>query len=264
MEPNINPTSVPIVTPEPINNTINMTPQSVPTPEQSKSKLGKTIILIICIAVVGAGLVAYKKYMTNNTPEESTVMTTEQKITTPMNRVNGYLEKTDPIYTTINARVVSDLKTSLDKVSAKGLYSKAEKWSDTQKDELNAVYEKSFSDYLKNTGLDKLHITEFQTFSADDFRSARSEIGSMSDEKIAQEYDIRVQYFDGNYVAEFWQDNLKAFVGTPNETYFKERIASGKMEQFVKAFALLYTVSADNTVVFVDPIQSVYDLLNKN
>lgn len=205
------------------------------------------------------------------------------------NAASVYLEQNDPIFLSIKGRTVTDLKRSAEKsdpesTENKLVAAKIKTWTKEQQDRLQALGEKSITDYAAQT-----------RFDVGIFMLVFDVLGKRNQKEIAEEYDIRVQYCGGNkYVAEYWEDGLAVNseahalaeahklaaseyakkhpndgIGNVDEvkkTYANVRksIKAGKQERYTKVMALLYSREKDGSIVFHDPGQPMIDFVNSN
>ncbi len=196
----------------------------------------------------------------------STVDTTQIKNVAPV-----YLDKNDPIFITIKGRVITDLKKRSDPESTKNklIAAQMKTLTEEKQNQLETLFKKSITDYITQAHFDVgILMRHFNDLERKDLK------------KIAEEYDIRVQYVGCNkYVAEFWEDGLAvnseahALASTNNpddrisvkETYadVRKSIEAGKQERYTKVMALLYTLDKDGSSTFHDPFQSVIDFIKE-
>lgn len=230
----------------------------------------KYLIISIIILILG-GVFTYTKFMPNSKISKT------NSIASNISQVK-YLEKTDPIYKTIAARVLSDFQAAAE-IGTKGapktksVESKLQALSQEEQDQFQALFVKSIDDYM--TKLDYDFKGFMSVFS--------SRLATLDQKKMAEEYDIRVQYLSGNrYVAEFWEDGLAVnseanAVSSTNQsatTYPENRealkktyadirksITDGKQERYTKVMVLLYTLETDGSITFHNPFQPVIDFL---
>ncbi len=241
------------------------------------------IIAITVLILLGNGYCFSQSHKTGEAVK-TTVTNSKTK-----NASSAYLDKNDPIFKSIKSRSVTDLKQSAERSNPESTENKLvatqiETWSETKRDELQALGEKSIYDYNAET-----------QFDAGTFLLVFDEFGKMDQKKIAEEYDIRVQYLgDNKYAAEFWEDGLavnseaNAIIsahelaasgyakkhpdsGVGNvekikETYSNVRksIKAGKQERYTKMMALLYTLEKDGSITFHDPGQPMIDFVKNN
>jgi len=197
-----------------------------------------------------------------------------------------YLDKNDPIFISIKGRAVTDLKQSSGRSDPESnenklIETQVKAWSKKKQNKLQTLYQKSINDYTAQTHFD-----------VGTFMMVFSEFGKMEQIKIAEEYEIRIQYLgDDKYAAEFWEDGLAVNseanalisahelatsgyakkhpdsevgnVEKVKETFANVRksIEAGKQERYTKMMALLYTVEKDGSVTFHDPGQPVFDYI---
>ncbi len=188
----------------------------------------------------------------------------------------AYLDSNDPLCVSIKSRAVSDLKQSItiaDPRSPENEVLQTKAWSQGKQHQLQALFKRSMDDYTAQIPFD---VGTFMLVFYDFIEMDQKTIT----EKIAERYDIRVQYVGGEtYVAEFWQDVLVAIVqaeehalartSNPVErervktTYANDRqfVEEGKQERYIKAMALLYTLAKDGSITFHDPFQPVRDFM---
>lgn len=161
-----------------------------------------------------------------------------------------YLDKNDPIVTSIKGRAVADLRQSAKYMNPESLESKAigkqmNAWSDEKKNQLQALGQQSIGDYTSQT-----------FFDAGTFMLVFDSFNEMDQKKIPEEWDIRVQHPVGEkYIAEFWEDSHVVNPESKNEI--------GENARYYKMMALLYTLDKDGSVTFHDPFQPVIDFLKK-
>lgn len=155
-----------------------------------------------------------------------------------------YLNKTAPIFKSIKARAVTDLKQSVKRTDpespeSKLIASKVEAWSQEKQDQWQALGGNLIKDYAARTHFDAVT-----------FIVVLSSFKEIDQKKIAETWDIRVQKLGGNkYIAEFWEDGL-AVNSEP----------VGKPERYYQMMALLYTQEKDGSIIFHDPFQQMFDL----
>lgn len=243
-------------------------------------KIGLSLITII---LFGSGFCFSQSHKT-----EKTMKTTSNNIKIK-NVASVYLEKNDPIFKSIKDRAVTDLKQSSERSDPESSENKLiaaqiKTWSETKRNKLQALGEKSINDYTAQTHFD-----------VGTFMMVFSEFKKMDQKKIAEEYDIRVQYLgDDKYVAEFWEDGLtvnseanavayahelanseyakkhpdgdvgNVEVVKKNYANTRKSIKDGKHERYTKMMALLYTIERDGSITFHDPGQPIIDFVKNN
>jgi hypothetical protein len=183
-----------------------------------------------------------------------------------------YLDKNDPIFKTIKARAIADLRQcwqKADPASAQNIAikEKMKTWSKEKQDEALAMFETAINDYSDQTGLDVAT-----------FMLVFDVLGKMEEKELSEEYDIRVLNAGSNkYIAEFFEDGIAVnseahaiastddpeYRAAAKETYANVRkaIEDGEQERYTKVMALFYTQEKNNIIAFHDPMQSVYDYI---
>lgn len=200
-----------------------------------------------------------------------------------------YLKQKDPIFVSIKARVINDLKESTKKVDPDSPENKlhveeVKKWSQEKQDQVNALFAQSIYDYAEKTHFDAGIL--MMTFDV---------MGKKDQKELSEENDIRVLNLGNDkYVAEFWEDGIAvnseahaiawaqelanserakknpgSGLGNVKEikkTYADARklIKDGKQERYTKVLALLYSKEKDGSISFHDPYQQLYDFVLKN
>ncbi|TSA26703.1 MAG: hypothetical protein D4R68_06955 [Ignavibacteriales bacterium] len=200
-----------------------------------------------------------------------------------------YIGENDPIFITISNRAIDDLKKSVERSDPESKENKLiaaqiKTWTPEKQNKLPALFEKSIKEYTAQT-----------QFDAETFLLVFDELGKKDQKKIAEEYDIRVQYLgEDKYVAEFWEDGLAvnseanavAYAHElANSEYAKKHpdgdvgnvevvkknyantrkfVKDGKQERYTKMMALLYTIQKDGSVTFHDPGQQMIDFVKNN
>jgi len=193
-----------------------------------------------------------------------------------------YLDKSDPIFISIKARRVSDLKQRTDTASAENklIANKIMALNEEEQKKLEAIFRQSIIDY------------ESQTHG--EFYFHFKEVAEKNPKAIAEEYDFRVQNLGNDkYAAEYWEDDLavnseenalicaqelikrqetakmspdvKGIVQEIKIKYedVRNSIKSGKQERYTKVVALLYVQEKDGSITFRDPYQELYNFLLK-
>ncbi len=193
-----------------------------------------------------------------------------------------YLDKSDPIFISIKARRIADLKKRTDSSSTENklIADKMRTLTAEKQTELEAILVKTFTDYTSQThGEFMLHFRE---------------VAEKDPKIIAKEYDFRVQKLGNNkYAAEYWEDGIvinseenalawakevvkrqAAANVSPDvngivqeiKTKYEEvrnSINAGRQERYTKVLALLYTQEKDGSITFHDPYQELYDYILK-
>ena len=249
----------------------------------NKLTTSKMTLAVSALILLGNGYCFSQSHKTGQTMD-TTINNIKTKKTATI-----YLEKNDPIFKSIKDRAVTDLKQSAERSDPESTENKLtakqiETWTEEKQNQLQALGEKSIYDYAATTHFD-----------VGTFMMVFSEFGKMDQKKIAEEYDIRIQYLgDDKYVAEFWEDGLAVNseanalirahelatseyakkhpdsgvgnVEVVKETYANVRksIEAGKRERYTKVMALLYTLEKDGSIVFHDPGQPMYDFVKNN
>lgn len=183
----------------------------------------------------------------------------------------GYLGKTDPAFVSMKGRTLADLEQSIKRRDpqsdeSKSFAAQAKSWPQERQHQFQALIKKSIDDYIAQTRVSDVDVGTFMLVLDD--------LGKKDQEKIAEEYDIRVQYLGGDkYVAELWEDGLAVYSekNVPNherkavaaERYAMARksIEDGEQERYTKMLALLYTVENDGSITFHDPFQPMFDFV---
>lgn len=231
--------------------------QHQPMSTQSNDK--KWVILVIIILIIGGGIFAYSKYMSDTN-------TSDVKSEAPDNLKIGYLEKGDPIYQLLAARVITDVHTAVKEVDSESpeniaLQKKIKSLSKERQDEIlsqmNEVVKNSMGQYLLKTKLaDLLDNGEDTVFGGHIIMSSFQDFGKEDPSIIKNRYDMRIQSLGSNqYVVEFWLD----WSYEPGR--MADLAAEGKIERYSKDQAFLYTVTPDKEVVFHNPFQEVNDFV---
>lgn len=236
----------------------------------------QTVITIVAIILFGSGDCFSQS---NNTGQ---IMDTTNNNIHAKNLAPVYLAKSDPIFKSIKARAVADLKQRTDTASAENklIADKLRTLTVEKQTQLEAILVKSFTDYTSQThGEFMLHFKE---------------VAEKDPKNIAEEYDFRVQNLGNNkYAAEYWEDGLvvnseenalawaqelvkrqeSAKVspdvnGIVQEVKIKfedvrNSIKSGKQERYTKVLALLYVQEKNGSITFRDPYQELYDFVLK-
>jgi hypothetical protein len=180
----------------------------------------------------------------------SAAMLFQTQLLQTKNAAPVYLDKNDPIVTSIKSRAVSDLRQSArymdpESPESKLIETQVKGWSEEKKNQLQALGEQSIQDYTTQT-----------LFDAGTFMLFFGSFNEMEQKKIPEEWDIRVQHTgDDKYIAEFWEDSHVVHPEAKNEI--------GENERYYKMMALLYTLGKDGSVTFHNPFQSVIDFLKK-
>ncbi|MCX6175579.1 MAG: hypothetical protein NTZ27_12570 [Ignavibacteriales bacterium] len=205
------------------------------------------------------------------------------------NVASVYLDKNDPKFISIKDRAVTDLKQSIKRADPESpenklIAAQIKTWTSEKQNKLPVLFEKSIKEYTAQT-----------QFDAETFLLVFDELGKKDQKKIAEEYDIRVQYLgDDKYVAEFWEDGLavnseanavayahelanseyakkhpdgdvgNVEVVKKNYANTRKSIKDGKQERYTKMMALLYTIEKDGSVTFHDPGQPIIDFVKNN
>lgn len=196
-----------------------------------------------------------------------------------------YLDKKDPKFISIKNRAISDLDTIVKFFDPESEKNKLfATWTDEMRNESQALGAESINDYAEQTHLD-----------VGMFMMVITSLGEIDQKKMEKEWEVRVQFMDGNkYVAEFWEDalavnseeNAVAYAhALANSEYAKKHpgsdvgnveviknnyadtrknIKDGKHERFQKKMALLYSIDNGGAVTFINPFQSSIDFLKKN
>jgi hypothetical protein len=193
-----------------------------------------------------------------------------------------YLDKSDPIFISIKARRIADLKQRTDTSSTENklIADKMRTLTEEKQTELEVILVKAFTDYTSQThGEFMLHFRE---------------VSEKDPKIIAEEYDFRVQNLGNNkYAAEYWEDGIvmnseekalawaqevikkqeaakvspdvKGIVQEIKTKYEEVRnsINAGKQERYTKVLALLYVQEKDGSITFHDPYQVLYDFVLK-
>ncbi|MFA5805870.1 MAG: hypothetical protein WC879_14630 [Melioribacteraceae bacterium] len=242
----------------------------------NKLPIPQTIIALITLVFFGSG---YCFSQSNNTGQtmSSSISNIQIDNTTPV-----YLDKSDPIFISIKARTVADLKQRTDTASAENklIVAKLRTLTEEKQIQLEAILVKSFTDYTSQTrGEFMLHFRE---------------VAEKDPKNIAEEYDFRVQNLGNNkYAAEYWEDGLAVnseenalawaqelvkrqeadkitpdIKGIVQEVKIKfedvrNSIKSGKQERYTKVLALLYVQEKNGSVTFHDPYQELYNFVLK-
>lgn len=180
----------------------------------------------------------------------SAAMLFQTQLLQTKNAAPVYLDKNDPIVTSIKSRAVSDLRQSVrymdpESPESKLIETQVKGWSEEKKNQLQVLGGQSIEDYTAQT-----------LFDAGTFMLVFSSFKEMDQKKIAEEWDIRVQHPVGDkYIAEFWEDSHIVHPEAKNEI--------GENARYYKMMALLYTLGKDGSVTFHDPFQPVIDFLKK-
>ncbi len=193
-----------------------------------------------------------------------------------------YLDKSDPIFISIKARAVADMKQRADTASAENklIAAKLSTMTEEKQTQLEAIFAQAITDYTSQTrGEFMLHFKE---------------VAEKDPKAIAEEYDFRVQNLGNNkYAAEYWEDGLAvnseenaiayahelanseyakkhpdSDVGNVEEIKInyaanRKNINAGKQERFTKVVALLYVQEKNGSITFHDSYQSLYDAVTK-
>ncbi len=243
---------------------------------QKKMTALQIIYAITLLVLFGNG---YCFSQSNNT--EQIMDTTNNNIQTK-NLAPVYLDKSDPIFISIKARAVADLKQRTDTASAENklIADKLRTLTVEKQTQLEAILVKSFTDYTSQT-----HGEFMQHF---------REVAEEDPKNIAEEYDFRVQNLGNNkYAAEYWEDGLAVnseenaltwaqevvkrqesakvspdVKGIVQEVKIKfeevgNSIKSGKQERYTKVLALLYVQEENGSIIFRNPYQDLYDFVLK-
>lgn len=193
-----------------------------------------------------------------------------------------YLDKSDPIFISIKARSVPDLKQNTDTASAENklIADKLRTLTEEKQTELNVILVKAFTDYASQT--------------RGEFMMHFREVAEKDPKNIADEYDFRVQNLGNNkYAAEYWEDGIvvnseenalvwaqevvkrqeaakispdvKGILKEVKTKYedVRNSIKSGKQERFTKVLALLYVQEKNGSITFHDPYQELYNFVLK-
>ncbi|MCK9411459.1 MAG: hypothetical protein M0Q53_04100 [Prolixibacteraceae bacterium] len=161
-----------------------------------------------------------------------------------------YLDKNDPIVTSIKGRAVADLRQSARYMNPESPESKAigkqmNAWSEEKKNQLQALGQQSIGDYTSQT-----------FFDVGTFMLVFDSFNEMDQKKIPEEWDIRVQHPVGDkYIAEFWEDSHIVHPESKDEI--------GENARYYKMMALIYTLGKDGSVTYYDPFQPVIEFLKK-
>ena len=128
---------------------------------------------------------------------------TGQTMSTPISNIQidntapVYLDKSDPIYISIKARAVDDLKQKTDTASVENklFMAKIRTLTEEKQTQLEAIFAQAIIDYTSQTrGEFMLHFKE---------------VAEKDPKDIAEEYDFRVQNLGNNkYAAEYWEDGI--------------------------------------------------------
>jgi len=243
----------------------------------AKSTFHKLTIVITTLILFGSG---YCFSQSDNTGQN---MKTKDSILTK-NVEPVYLDKKDPIFVSIKARVINDLKESSKKVDPESpenklLTEQVKTWPQEKQDRVNALFIQSMYDYAEQTHFD-----------AGIFMIVFEVIGKKDQKELSEENDIRVLNLGNDkYVAEFWEDGIAlnseahaiawahelanserakknpgSGLGNVKEikkTYADARklIKDGKKERYTKVFALLYSKEKDGSITFINPFQAIMD-----
>jgi hypothetical protein len=195
-----------------------------------------------------------------------------------------YLDQKDPIFISIKARVINDLKESTKKVDPDSPENKlqveeAKKWPQEKQDQVNALFVQSIYEYAEKTHFD-----------AGIFMMVFDVMGKKDSKELSEENDIRVLNLGNDkYVAEFWEDGIAVnseahAIAYAHELANSERakknpgsglgdvkvikknyadtrksIKDGKQERYTKVMALLYSKEKDGSITFNNPFQSIID-----
>jgi len=195
-----------------------------------------------------------------------------------------YLDQKDPIFISIKARVINDLKESTKKVDPnlpenKLQVEEAKKWPQEKQDQVNALFVQSIYDYAEKTHFD-----------AGIFMMVFDVMGKKDLKELSEENDIRVLNLGNDkYVAEFWEDGIAVnseahAIDYAHELANSERakknpgsglgnvkeikknyadtrklIKDGKKERYTKVLALLYSKEKDGSITFINPFQAIMD-----
>lgn len=189
-----------------------------------------------------------------------------------------YLSKTDAVYITIKARVISDFKIAKQTADPqlpenKLKTEKLKSMSEEKQKKYYSIFEKSMRDYTDQLELD------FETFML-----VFNGLGDDEQKKMEAESDFRVRNLGGNkYAAEFWEDAIaansetnaivwakklserypddKTILPTVKETYAKTRklVKDGKQKRYLKIIGFLYTKDKDGLILFNNPGQALID-----
>ena len=242
----------------------------------NKSPIPKAIIALITIIFFCSGNCFSQS---NNTGQ---IMDTTNNNIQTKNLAPVYLDKRDPIFISIKARAVADLKQRTDTASAENklIADKLRTLTVEKQTQLEAILVKSFTDYTSQTrGEFMLHFRE---------------VAEKDLKDIAEEYDFRVQNLGNNkYAAEYWEDGLAVnseenalawaqelvkrqesdkitpdIKGIVQEVKIKfedvrNSIKSGKQERYTKVLALLYVQEKNGSITFHDPYQEMYNFVLK-
>lgn len=241
------------------------TPISPPEDVARKTPAAKIMIALAALLFAGGG---YYMYQSGKTEK---IMDATMNDVQPKHAAPGYLDKNDPIVIAVNGRAVADLKQSIKRGDPESpenreVASQMEGWSQEQRDQFVALFEKSINDYTAQTHFSDVDVGTFMLVFRD--------FGEMTEETITKNHDIRVQYLGGDtYVAELWEDGLAVYsennvpdderkaVAGERYAIARKSIEEGKQERYTKMMALLYTRGHDGSMTFHDPFQPVIDFM---
>lgn len=210
---------------------------------------------------------------------------TGQTMNTKNNVATVYLDKKDPKFISIKNRAISDLVTIVKEFDPESEKNKLfATWTEEMRSESQALGTESINDYAEQTHFD-----------VGMFMMVITSLGEIDQKKMEKEWEVRVQFMDGNkYVAEFWEDgmavsseaNAVAYADELSKSEYAKKhpdsdvgnvevikknyedvrksIQAGEKEQYQKMMALLYSVDEGGTVSFINPFQPSIDFFNKN
>jgi len=213
---------------------------------------------------------------------------TGQTMSTPISNIQldnttpVYLDKSDPIFISINARTVADLKQRTDTASAENklIAVKLRTLTEEKQTQLEAIFAQAIINYTSQTrGEFMLHFKE---------------VAEKDPKDIAEEYDFRVQNLGSDkYAAEYWEDGLAVnseenalawaqelvkrqesdkispdIKGIVQEVKIKyedvrNSVKAGKQERYTKVLALLYVQEKNGFITFRDPYQELFNFVIK-